>query len=292
MTPLSYIELKLCQAQAKIFEESVSKTSYSSPIFIRRFAYSSIAKSFDDKVFLYRSETMGDVFDILDEEFGESHYGEIKYSPDQMFWIGYIYRCICIEYILSSKSFYKLFNAKEIIKYYNIYHTFDIVDAAERMMESIDYDNSSIQEKAYKVAKRLFYIEKLKNLIGKKVKVLIDRPIGCDHDGIVYPLNYGYIKEIKALDGEYQDAYVLGIDKPVETFEGKVLAIINRKNDIEDKLVVCGQDEGYSKEEIKKAVNFQEKYFKSKILLDNHPVEKSMIFKRLSMKNSFWKRKE
>lgn len=78
MTPLSYIELKLCQAQAKIIEESVSKTSYSSPIFIRRFAYSSIAKSFDDKVFLYRSETMGDVFDILDEEFGESHYGEIK----------------------------------------------------------------------------------------------------------------------------------------------------------------------------------------------------------------------
>ncbi len=273
MTPLNYIELKLCQAQAKIFEASVIKTTYSSPIFIRRFVYSSIATSFDDKVYLYRFDAMEEVFDIIDKEFGKSNYGEIKYSPDQMFWIGYIYRCLCLKYNLSSKSVYKLFNAKEIIKYYNIYHTFDIVDAAERMIENINYDNSPNNEKAYKVAKRLFYTEKLKTLIGQKVKVFIDRQIGYNHDGIIYSLNYGYIKEIKALDGEYQDAYILGIDKPIKTFEGKVLAIINRKNDIEDKLVVCGQNEDYSKEEIEKAVNFQEKYFQSKILLANHHLE-------------------
>ena len=124
------------------------------------------------------------------------------------------------------------------------------------------------------VAKRLFYLDKLKSLIGQKVKVFIDRPIGYDHDGTVYPLNYGYIKEIKALDGEYQDAYILGIDKPIKTFEGKVIAIINRKNDVEDKLVVCDQDKTFSKDEIKKAVNFQEKYFKSKILLPDNCASK------------------
>lgn len=269
MTPLSYIELKLCQAQAKIFEASVYKTNYSSPIFIRRFIYSSIAQSFDERVYVYSFNTIDDVFNIIDDEFGESQYGVIKYSPDQMFWIGYIYRCICIKYNLSSKNVYKLFNAKEIIKYYNIYHTFDIVDAAERMMESINYDNSTLQEKAYNVAKRLFYTNKLKALIGQKVKVFIDRPIGYNHNGIIYQLNYGYIKEIKALDGEYQDAYIIGINKPIETFEGKVIAIINRKNDIEDKLVVCKEDKTFSKEEIKKAVHFQEKYFKSKIFLIN-----------------------
>ena len=109
MTPLSFIEIKLCQAQAKIFEASVTKTNYSSPIFIRRFVYSSIAKSFDDKVYLYRSDTIEDAIDIINEEFGESRYGQKKYSIDQMFWIGYIYRCICIKYNLSSKSVYKLF---------------------------------------------------------------------------------------------------------------------------------------------------------------------------------------
>ena len=42
--------------------------------------------------------------------------------------------------------------------------------------------------------------------------------------------------------------------------------IINRKNDIEDKLIVCDKNANYTKDEIKELVNFQEKYFKSKII--------------------------
>ncbi len=155
MKPLSSIEIKLCQKQAKIFEDSVKKAKYSSPIFIRRFMHSSIAKSFDDKLFLFMNKSEDDVFSSLDEEFGKSCYGSLKYSEDQMFWIGYIYRCISIRYRISSKSVYKLFNAKEVVKYYNICHTYDIVDAAERMMEAISYDSTSIEQKAYKVMKRL-----------------------------------------------------------------------------------------------------------------------------------------
>ncbi len=78
-----------------------------------------------------------------------------------MFWIGYIYRCLCIRYNLSSRSVYKLFNAKEIIKYYNICHTYDIVDAVERMMDAISYDASTtIEQKAYASMKRLMQEEK------------------------------------------------------------------------------------------------------------------------------------
>lgn len=155
MKPLNSIEIKLCQKQAKIFELSVNKTDYSSPIFIRRFMYSSIAKSMDDKLYLFTSESEEDTFLILENEFGKSSYGKEKYSQDQMFWIGYIYRCLCIKYNLSSKSIYKLFNAKEVVKYYNICHTYDIVDAAERMMESISYDDSPVEERAYNIMKRL-----------------------------------------------------------------------------------------------------------------------------------------
>lgn len=85
MTPLSYIEIKLCQAPAKIFEASVSKTNCSSPIFIRRFVYSSIAKSFDEKVYLYRFDSITDALDIINEECDESKYGQIKYSVEQIF---------------------------------------------------------------------------------------------------------------------------------------------------------------------------------------------------------------
>lgn len=267
MTPLNYIELKLCQAQAKIFEASVSQTICSSPIFIRRFAYSSIAKSFDEKAYLYSSIATEEVFGIIDEEFGASRYGEIKYSPDQMFWIGYVYRCLCIKFNLSSKTVYKLFNAKQIIKYYNIYHTFDIVDASERMMESIDYDDSPVQEKAYKVAKRLFHAQKLKNLLGQKVRVFVDRPIGSEHGGIVYKLNYGHIKQLKALSGEYQGAYVLGVDKPIKTFDGKIVAVIEGRDGADDALAVGGLDESYSAEAIGKAFGFLGKLSLGKITI-------------------------
>ena len=45
--------------------------------------------------------------------------------------------------------------------------------------------------------------KKLEQLIGREVIVYIDRPKGSTHpkhNNIVYPVNYGYIKEIIAND--------------------------------------------------------------------------------------------
>lgn len=70
-----------------------------------------------------------------------------------------------------------------------------------------------------------------------------------------------------APDGEEQDAYILGVDTPVEVFTGKVVAIICRKDDEEDKWVVCPYDKSFTREEIMEQVRFQEQYFESKIVL-------------------------
>ena len=43
----------------------------------------------------------------------------------------------------------------------------------------------------------------------KNLTVIIDRPIGYDHDGTIYPINYGYVAGIMGGDGEEQDAYIL-----------------------------------------------------------------------------------
>ena len=78
-------------------------------------------------------------------------------------------------------------------------------------------------------------------MLGKIVKVKVDRPMGTyhpKHKDIYYPINYGYIEGIMAPDGEEQDAYILGVNKLVEEFTGTVIAIINRLNDVEDKWVV------------------------------------------------------
>ena len=105
-------------------------------------------------------------------------------------------------------------------------------------------------------------------MIGKIVKVIIDRPLGSyhpNHNDIFYSVNYGYIEGIIALDGEEQDAYVIGVSKPLKEFTGKVIAIIHRFNDIEEKWVVAPDGENFTKEEILKLVDFQEKYFKIEI---------------------------
>ena len=112
--------------------------------------------------------------------------------------------------------------------------------------------------------------EKMTFPIGKVVKVIIDRPIGSHHPeyrDLYYPINYGYIEGIIAPDGEEQDAYVIGINEPVSEFEGRVIAIIHRLDDVEDKLVVAPDGFECTLEEIAKSVEFQEKYFKNQILL-------------------------
>ena len=72
---------------------------------------------------------------------------------------------------------------------------------------------------------------------------------------------------IIAGDGEEQDAYILGADVPLERFAGRVIAIIKRKNDNEDKWVVAPEGKFYSVSEIEALVNFQEQYFEHYIII-------------------------
>ena len=107
-------------------------------------------------------------------------------------------------------------------------------------------------------------------MIGETVRVIIDRPLGTyhpKHKDLFYPVNYGYIEGIIAPDGEEQDAYILGVDEPVSEFTGKIIAIIKRLDDVEEKWVVAPENMTFTKEEIMKQVQFQEKYFKTEIVM-------------------------
>lgn len=106
-------------------------------------------------------------------------------------------------------------------------------------------------------------------MIGKIVTVTVDRPIGSFHPeykDMYYPVNYGYIEGIFAPDGEEQDAYILGVDIPLKTFTGKIIAVIKRADDVEEKWVVCPLGMSFTRSEIMKQVRFQEQYFKSEII--------------------------
>lgn len=105
-------------------------------------------------------------------------------------------------------------------------------------------------------------------MLGKIVKVIVDRPMGSDHPehkDIHYPINYGYIEGVMAPDGEEQDVYILGVDRPVAEFTGKIIAVIHRFDDVEEKWVAAPEGQHFSVDEIKAQVAFQEQYFRSEI---------------------------
>lgn len=110
------------------------------------------------------------------------------------------------------------------------------------------------------------------NIIGQTVTVTVDRPLGSlhpEHRDMYYPVNYGYVRGITAPDGEEQDAYILGVNEPVDEFTGKVIAVIHRFDDVEEKWVVAPEGMSFTEEEIWEQVCFQEKYFKLEIRMSD-----------------------
>ena len=107
-----------------------------------------------------------------------------------------------------------------------------------------------------------------KDFLGKKVSIEIDRPLGTRHPkhGFMYMLNYGFIPNTISDDGEELDAYLVGEFEPIKESSGKVIAIIHRTNDDDDKLIVSKDGKDYSDDAIRALTEFQEKYFESIII--------------------------
>ena len=162
MRKLDFNEYKTCQIVARIFEKSIDLSNQSSPIFIRRFLTYDGTKCFFDKTYLYLSCNENDIINEINEKY-ESDSKNVMYSKEEMYWIGYVYTAICYLYNLNSKAIYKKIPAKEIVKYYRIYHTFDIEEASERMMENIGYENLDYRSWGVKILKDLAKKQKLEN---------------------------------------------------------------------------------------------------------------------------------
>ena len=105
--------------------------------------------------------------------------------------------------------------------------------------------------------------------LGETVSVVIDRPVGFHHvtKGIHldYTVNYGFLPGVTGGDGEEQDVYVLGVSEPLETFTGRIIGVVRRNDDNEDKLIAAPEGMTFTAEEIEKEIFFVEKYFDSRI---------------------------
>ena len=111
--------------------------------------------------------------------------------------------------------------------------------------------------------------DSVNEILGTVVSGTVDRPLGSAHPmypDLIYPINYGYVDGVFASDGEEQDVYVLGTDRPIQRFEGKVIAVYRRINDSEDKWIVSLEDRDYTDAELLEAIRFQEQYFQGELI--------------------------
>lgn len=109
----------------------------------------------------------------------------------------------------------------------------------------------------------------VKSYLGKTVRIEIDRPIGYEHRKekytLLYPINYGYIPGVLGGDGEELDVYLVGVTTAVESYTGRIVGIVHREDDVEDKLVMAPANMLPTREEMEAAVHFQEQYYISHV---------------------------
>ena len=110
------------------------------------------------------------------------------------------------------------------------------------------------------------------DFLDQTLTIKIDRPLGSKHPtyGFIYPLNYGYVPDTIAPDGEELDAYILGVFEPLTHFTGKCIAVLHRLDDDDDKLILVPQNKQYTNEQIHALTEFQERFFVSVIYRSNN----------------------
>lgn len=118
---------------------------------------SKICKSIDDGEILQTNMNDYDVVERVQEQYGESQYGSVKYTANELYWIGYIYRYYSYTYELSSIQVYKIIKPKELRELFLAYHTLDPSQAIERILEAknILHDDEGELQRQYTIFKRI-----------------------------------------------------------------------------------------------------------------------------------------
>ena len=124
MKEFDHTGLLLAEYQGKLFEKSTD-LSCSSAVFIRRFLHSDFVKKMDLNGTTSLTLDVNEGIDSIQNQFGDSDYGKIKYSKNAMFWIGYMYRYISYTREVATGFVMKLFPYKQLNDVYYSFHTQD-----------------------------------------------------------------------------------------------------------------------------------------------------------------------
>lgn len=76
------------------------------------------------------------MIDEVNEQYGESSYGKVRYSVEELYWIGYLYRYWAYTQEIGSKALYRMVKPATLRELYLPYHSLDPKQAIERITEA------------------------------------------------------------------------------------------------------------------------------------------------------------
>ena len=125
------LQLKFCDIHGRLFERS---TAFASESFIRGFMNSEVAEHLDSPY--NKLQWMGEEYlmEELQDEIALQATGEI-YSPEVLYWTGYIYRYWACSRSEKSRQIYRWAPASAMRRNYMAFHTFDPDIAIDDLME-------------------------------------------------------------------------------------------------------------------------------------------------------------
>lgn len=95
-------------------------------------------------------------------------------------------------------------------------------------------------------------------MLGKNVRICVTNPIHSVDGlrGFKYQLNFGRVEGLKSYNKTVEGAYIMGVDRPVRSFDGRVIGIIRRKGSNSFLLVTAPKNKRFIDNQIKDAVGF------------------------------------
>ena len=96
-------------------------------------------------------------------------------------------------------------------------------------------------------------------MLGKYVRVRVTKPIRSQSEqyGFEYGLNFGVLEGGKKFDNrEFRGAFIMGINRPVRTFDGRVIAVVCRDGERDRYLVVAPKSTRFIDTQIREALSF------------------------------------
>lgn len=129
--------LLLAEFQGKLFEKSAD-LHCSTAVFIRRFLHSDYLKKLDTNNLSVLSLDVNEGIDSIQKQFGDSNYGQTKYSKSALFWMGYIYRYLAYTRETTTKFVMSLFPYRQLNDVYYSFHTQDPEWCVRSLLEMSD----------------------------------------------------------------------------------------------------------------------------------------------------------